>query len=83
MKWVQARINAINNLAKFISCLAHSLNWIGLLYDAKCSPELETFIGMVQKLFLLFFSSTQGWDTLKEHLKFSLKSYSMTWQSVK
>jgi len=65
------RISSINSLAKFISCTALSLNLVGL-YDAKCSPELEKFFGIVIKLFNFFSSSTQRWDILKEHLKLSL-----------
>jgi len=83
-KWkgVQARISSINSLARFIPCTAHSLNLVGL-YAAKCSPELEKFFGIVQKLFNFFSSSTQRWDILKEHLKLSLKSYSTTRWSAK
>jgi len=59
-KWkgVQARINAINDLARFISCTAHSLNLVGLNV-AKTSPEVEKFFGIIQKLFNFFSSSTQ------------------------
>jgi len=83
-KWkgVQARISSINSLARFIPCTAHSLNLVGL-YAAKCSPELENFFGIVKKLFNFFSSSTQRWDILKEHLKFSLKGYSTTRWSAK
>lgn len=35
------------------------------------------------KLFNFFSSSTQRWDILKEHLKFSLKGYSTTRWSAK
>ncbi|XP_025413811.1 uncharacterized protein LOC112685953 [Sipha flava] len=78
-KWkgVQARISSKNSLARFIPCTAYSLNLVGL-YAAKCSPELEKFFGIVQKLFKFFSSSTQRWDILKEHLKCSLKDYSTT-----
>ncbi|XP_022170269.1 zinc finger MYM-type protein 1-like, partial [Myzus persicae] len=83
-KWkgVQARISSINSLARFIPCTAHSLNLVGL-YAAKCSPELEQFFGIVQKLFNFFSSSTQRWDILKQHLKFSMKGYSTTRWSAK
>ncbi|KAL4136302.1 hypothetical protein QTP88_007850 [Uroleucon formosanum] len=83
-KWkgVQARISAINELARFIPCTAHSLNLVGL-HAAKCSPELEKFFGIIQKLFNFFSSSTQRWDMLKKHLKFSLKGYSTTRWSAK
>lgn len=54
-KWkgVQARISSINSLARFIACMVHSLNLVGL-YAAKYSPELENFFAIVQKLFNFF-----------------------------
>jgi len=50
-KDVHAKINATNDLAKFIPCTAHSLNYEGL-NATKCSPELETFFGIIIQFFL-------------------------------
>lgn len=82
IKGVQARLIEINELARFIPCSAHSLNLIGV-NCAKSIPEVETFFGIVQKLFNFFSSSTQRWDILINNLKLSLKGYSTTRWSAK
>ncbi|KAL4107535.1 hypothetical protein QTP88_017867 [Uroleucon formosanum] len=82
IKGVQARIIKMNKLARFIPCSAHSLNLIGV-NCAKSIPKVETFFGIVQKLFNFFSSSTQRWDILMNNLKLSLKGYSTTRWSAK
>jgi len=68
-KWkgVQARISARNDLTRFIPCIAHSLNLVGL-NAAKNSTEVEKFFDIIQKLFNFFSSSTQRF--LKNILNF-------------
>ncbi|KAF0710596.1 Uncharacterized protein FWK35_00036342, partial [Aphis craccivora] len=82
IKGVQARIIEMNKHARFIPCSAHSLNLIGV-NCAKSIPKVETFFGIVQKLFNFFSSSTQRWDILMNNLKLSLKGYSTTRWSAK
>ncbi|KAL4119133.1 hypothetical protein QTP88_011984 [Uroleucon formosanum] len=81
IKGVQARIIEMNKLAKFIPCSAHSLNLIGV-NCAKSIPKVETFFGIVQKLFNFFSSSTQRWDILMNNLKLSLKGYTSNLTSM-
>jgi len=80
-KSVQAKILSKNDLAVFISCSAHCLNLIGV-NATKSIPEIESFFGIIQKLFNFFSSSTQRWDILMDNLQLSLKGYSTTrWSS--
>uniref|UniRef100_A0A2S2PS81 Zinc finger MYM-type protein 1 n=1 Tax=Schizaphis graminum TaxID=13262 RepID=A0A2S2PS81_SCHGA len=80
-KGMQAKILSKNDLAVFIPCSAHCLNLIGV-NATKSIFEIESFFGIIQKLFNFFSSSTQRWDILMDNLQLSLKGYSTTrWSS--
>lgn len=73
-KGVQARIIEVNKLAYFIPCSSHSLNLVGV-HAASVSPEMMTFFGIVQSLFVFFSSSPDRWDILMSHVTVSLKKH--------
>ena len=74
---VQARISAINELAIFVPCAAHTLNLVGV-HAAEVSPIMITFFGQVQYIFNFFSSSTLRWEKLMKVLTISLKGHSAT-----
>lgn len=49
---VKTRLKQMNNLARFVSCAAHSLN-LGGVYAAGSSVGMVSFFGTVQRLFVL------------------------------
>lgn len=55
---VQAKIQKINEYARFVSCAAHSLNLAGV-HTASVTSDMVTFFGIVQKLFTSFFLGRQ------------------------
>jgi len=69
------RINATDDLVRFILCTSRSLNKVGL-NATKFLPEVETFFDIVKKLLNFFSRSTQKWDILTQHLKILLKGFS-------
>lgn len=64
---VQARLLAVNPLAVWIPCAAHSLNLVGV-EAAKCCLLAVNFFGLLQCIYNLFSSSTKRWSKLLEHL---------------
>lgn len=52
-KGVQVKILPKNDLAFFIPCSAHCLNFVGV-NATKSIPEIETFFEIIQKLFNFF-----------------------------
>jgi len=66
-KGVQARITALNELACFVPCSAHSLNLVGV-HAASASPKMISFFGIVQNLFVFFSSSPERWDLIMYNL---------------
>lgn len=79
---VQARIAAINDLAEFVPCLAHSLNLVGV-HSASSCPEAINLFGLIQKVFCFFVGSTTRWDIMKKYVKTNLKGSSQTRWSAK
>ena len=77
---LQARIKAINPLAFYIPCAAHSANLSGS-QPAECCRESVTFFDFLQSIFNFFSSSTQRWNLLLSFFgpkSSTLKSLSQT-----
>lgn len=74
---LQLRIKALNSLAEFIPCSAHSLNLVGV-YAAECCPMAVRFFAAVQELYNFFSASTHRWNILTSQLKYTLKNLSQT-----
>ena len=53
---VSTRLENENKLAKFYPCTAHSLNLCGT-HAAECCPDVVTFFGVVQKVYVIFHGS--------------------------
>jgi hypothetical protein len=81
-KGVQSRLLDINPRALFMSCACHSLN-LTLCDMAKSCTKAISFFGIVQRLYVLFSSSTKRWDVLKGHVEsLTVKSWCNTrWES--
>lgn len=73
----QAHVLRVNSLAIFSPCACHSLNLCGA-HAAECCPEVQTYFGIVQKLYNLFSSSPMRWEILQENIDCSLHSMSQT-----
>ena len=73
----QAHVLRSSPLAVFSLCACHSLNLCGS-HAAECCPQLQTFVGMVQKLYNLFSSSPMRLKILQENIGCSLHSLSHT-----
>ena len=67
-KGVQARILSLERRALFMPCGCHSLNLV-VSDMAKSSIVAMTLFGTVQRIYVLFSSSTQRWSILKDHVK--------------
>ncbi|GBP55054.1 GTP cyclohydrolase 1 [Eumeta japonica] len=78
---VKTRILNINPRAFFTPCGCHS--WNLLLVDAaNSSVAAKPFFGFIQKIYLLFSSSSKRWDLIKGKLKLTMKPLSDTrWES--
>ncbi|XP_071051067.1 zinc finger MYM-type protein 1-like [Onthophagus taurus] len=76
-KGVQARVMEVNESAKFVPCLAHSLNLVGV-HSASSSPDAISLFGLVQKLYCFFVGSTTRWEIMKQCTKTNLKGNSQT-----
>ena len=74
---VQAVMRRDNEAALYSPCACHSLNLCGS-NAAQCCPEVITFFGMVQKLYVFFSASPQRWKILQEQLGSSLHGMSGT-----
>ncbi|GBP87325.1 ATP-binding cassette sub-family G member 4 [Eumeta japonica] len=75
---VKTRILNINPRAFFTPC---GYSWNLLLVDAANSSVAELF-GFIQKIYLLFSSSSKRWDLIKGKLKLTMKPLSDTrWES--
>jgi len=68
---VRAHIEAVNALATYIPCAAHSLNLVGSS-AANCCSAVRFFFDFVQKLYSFFSSSTQRWGLLRKHFPSSI-----------
>ena len=66
-----------NPFATYSPCCAHSLNLCGVHAAESCLAVI-TFVGIVQKVFVIFSSSPKRWEILKKHLPCSLHGMSTT-----
>lgn len=64
---MQARLRAINPLAFYVPCTAHSLNLVGLS-AVDCCTDAVSFFGFVQALYNFFSASTHRWSILSDCL---------------
>ncbi|XP_065665391.1 uncharacterized protein LOC136086827 [Hydra vulgaris] len=74
---VKAHIHSFNDSARFVSCVAHTINLVGF-HAAEVSPLMITFFGKVQAIFNFFSSSTSRWEKLIKTLTISLNGNSDT-----
>lgn len=81
-KGVQARILSQERRALFMPCGCHSLNLV-VSDMAKSSTVAISLFGTIQRIYVLFSSSTQRWSVFANHLKlFTLKPLCETrWES--
>lgn len=71
---VQAELLQINEWARFVPCVAHCLNLIGLLATEKSQCMIMIF-ETVQRMFTYFSVSTLRWYKLITVIKIILKSH--------
>jgi len=64
---MQAKLRAVNPLAFYIPCTAHSLNLVGLS-AVDCCIDAVSFFGFVQELYTFFSASTHRWSVLIDRL---------------
>ncbi|XP_044141441.1 52 kDa repressor of the inhibitor of the protein kinase-like [Bufo gargarizans] len=76
-KGVRAHIQKKFPKAVFCPCASHSLNLAGV-HAASCCPDVITFFGCVNRLYLLFSGSPQRWKILKDEIGSSLHALSDT-----
>jgi hypothetical protein len=61
---LQARIKAVNPLAHFVPCTAHSLNLVGVAAAGSCL-EAVSYFGFLQSLYNFLSASTYRWNRPK------------------
>ena len=66
-KGLQAHL-AINHLAHYIPCAAHSLNLVGVCTVESCTGAVS-FFGLIQKLYNFFSASSQRWLVMLQCLE--------------
>lgn len=79
---VQAKISEKNINARYVPCLAHSLNLVGT-NAAENVKAAKLILGEIQNLYNFFASSTSRWSILLSHCKITLKCQSATRWSAK
>ncbi|KAL6996941.1 hypothetical protein U1Q18_052523 [Sarracenia purpurea var. burkii] len=81
-KGVQKRLLEVNPRAFYTPCGCHSLNLVLCDMANSCSKAVS-FFGVVQRIYLLFSSSTKRWKVLKDNVEgLTLKPLSQTrWES--
>jgi hypothetical protein len=79
---VQRILLGINPRALYMPCACHSLNLTLCDMENSCGKAI-TFFSIVQRIYVLFSSSTKRWKVLLDHVpSFTLKSLSNTrWES--
>ncbi|XP_050523340.1 zinc finger MYM-type protein 1-like [Daktulosphaira vitifoliae] len=65
---LQTRIKAVNPMAKFVPCAAHSLNLVGM-NSVSCCIEAVKFFNLLQIIYNFFSASTHRWAILKSTVK--------------
>ncbi|XP_066333432.1 uncharacterized protein [Miscanthus floridulus] len=80
---VQKRLTDINPRALYMPCACHSLNLTLSDMATKTCGKAESFFGIVQRIYVLFASSTKRWNALLKHVpSLTVKSLSNTrWES--
>jgi hypothetical protein len=80
---LQAKIKALNPLAEFVPCSAHSLNLV-IVKSVECNGKVFDFFIFLQELYNFFSASTHRWKLLNDKLNqesvkgLTLKSRSAT-----
>uniref|UniRef100_H3A3S2 HAT C-terminal dimerisation domain-containing protein n=1 Tax=Latimeria chalumnae TaxID=7897 RepID=H3A3S2_LATCH len=74
---LQKHIHENPPLATYSPCACHSLNLVGV-HAAQSCPEIATFFGRVNRLYVFFSGSPERWAILKEKTGCSLHSMSET-----
>ncbi|XP_062028845.1 uncharacterized protein LOC133744818 [Rosa rugosa] len=79
---VQKRLLEINPRAFYTPCGSHNLNLV-LSDMANSCPKAKTFFGIVQKIYVLFSSSTKRWKILEDNVSdLTIKALATTrWES--
>lgn len=65
---LQARIKALNPLAEYVPCSAHSLNLV-IVKSVECNGKVLDFFNFLQQLYNFFSASTHRWKLLNDNLK--------------
>lgn len=79
---VQSRIKAVNPLAEYVPCSAHSLNLVGNT-AASCCTNAISFFGIVQKLYNFLSSSTHRWKVFNQTLRSETEAAEASHTTVK
>ncbi|XP_020866698.1 zinc finger MYM-type protein 1 [Arabidopsis lyrata subsp. lyrata] len=79
---VQKRLFDINSKALYMPCACHSLNLVVSDMAHSCVKAIS-FFGALQRIYVLFSSSTKRWKILLDHVPYlTMKSFSNTrWES--
>jgi hypothetical protein len=64
---VQSRLLKINPRALYMPCACHSLNLTLSDMASSCGKAI-TFFGIVQRIYVLFSTSTKRWKVLLDHI---------------
>ncbi|KAF0693319.1 zinc finger MYM-type protein 1-like, partial [Aphis craccivora] len=65
---LQSKINAVNKLATWVPCAAHSLNLVGKV-AAECCSSAISFFNFLEAIYTFFTASTHRYDELKKNLQ--------------
>ena len=76
-KGVQARLKELNPGCLFSACGCHSLNLVGV-HSVQCCPDVITFFGVTERLYVLFSCSPARWEMLKNLVPLSIQRNSTT-----
>uniref|UniRef100_A0A452GIL1 DUF4371 domain-containing protein n=1 Tax=Gopherus agassizii TaxID=38772 RepID=A0A452GIL1_9SAUR len=80
-KHMRGNMLEINDRALYVLCGAHTWNLV-ISDAAKSSKYAVHFFGLINRIYIIFFSSCSRWDILQEHMPISVKGLSDTrWES--
>ncbi|VVC33884.1 Ribonuclease H-like domain,Domain of unknown function DUF4371 [Cinara cedri] len=65
---LQSKIIAVNKLATWVPCAAHSLNLVGKV-AAECCSSAISFFNFLEAIYTFFTASTHRYDELKQNLQ--------------